>query len=104
MVGRATVPGMSFLLRRGATPQLALDALEQSIRRLENAVGSYPSSPAVEYVKGVQEVAVLLGNAFDRSWVAETFSTPLYWHLLDMAHLTLPYEEIGVTSREVVYG
>ncbi len=96
---------MSFLLRRGATPQLALDALDQAITRMQNAVGSYPSSPAVEYVQGVQDVEVFLGNAFSRSWVAETFLTPLYWHLMEVAYLTLPDLPLpeGVPSHMVPY-
>lgn len=81
---------MSFLLRRGATPQLALDALNEAITRLQNAVGAHPSSPAAEYVKALPDVEMHLGNAFNREWVAETLYTPRCWHLMEIAHQTIP--------------
>jgi hypothetical protein len=89
---------MPFLLRRGATPQLALDALNEAITRLQNAVGAHPSSPAAEYVKALPGVEAQLGNAFDRQWVTETLYTPRCWHLMGVAHLTLPEQDFQVFS------
>ncbi|MEY9934120.1 hypothetical protein ABH926_008784 [Catenulispora sp. GP43] len=86
---------MTFLLRRGSTPQQALSALDEALTKLSNSVGFFPSSPAATYVTAVSDVEAHLGNAFDRQWVAETLFTPRYWHLLGVAHTTLPGPEFG---------
>jgi len=95
-----------FLLRGGATPQQALEALDEAHSILFNAQGhprnpryDFESNPCSALLEAVPEVEVRLGNAFDRQWIAETLFTPRYWNLMQARMATAPVNNAASNER-----